>query len=192
MWQALSKPDLIIEVWEKLDCESVGAAEIAAIMTAVEGAYGAAAVDSPMVIARQLADEGAVLRHAEIMELYLKWSAQHTDPGYDLPSRPDLFSLAGILQFIRKLEAQRRRAGADKTELRAVRELALKAKNELNDTILRSADDLKAATAREAYNWITIWLQTPAIFETWVAARQKSQEFREKFNCIVEENEYNP
>ena len=36
MWQSRTKIDLIIEVWEKLDCESVGAAEIEAIEEAVE------------------------------------------------------------------------------------------------------------------------------------------------------------
>jgi len=33
MWLSRNKNDLIIEVWEKLDCENVGAAEIEAIET---------------------------------------------------------------------------------------------------------------------------------------------------------------
>src|SRR5918997_5969341 len=69
MWTSRTKTDLIIEVWEKLDCESIGAAEIEAIETVVREKYGASAVESPMIIARLLADEGAELRHAEIMEL---------------------------------------------------------------------------------------------------------------------------
>ena len=59
MWQSRTKNDLIIEVWEKLDCENVGAAEIEAIEVVVKEQYGEAAVDSPMIIARLLADEGA-------------------------------------------------------------------------------------------------------------------------------------
>ncbi len=31
MWQSRTKIDLVIEVWEKLDCESVGAKEIEAV-----------------------------------------------------------------------------------------------------------------------------------------------------------------
>ena len=31
MWQAKNKRDLMIEVWEKLDCESVGSTEVEAI-----------------------------------------------------------------------------------------------------------------------------------------------------------------
>ena len=40
MWQSKTKNDLIIEVWEKLDCESVGAIEIEAIETVVREKYG--------------------------------------------------------------------------------------------------------------------------------------------------------
>ncbi|HKX84510.1 MAG TPA: hypothetical protein VJL58_09850 [Pyrinomonadaceae bacterium] len=64
MWNSRNKTDLIFEVWEKLDCESVGAAEIEAIETVVREEYGDSAVDSPMILARMLADEGAILRHS--------------------------------------------------------------------------------------------------------------------------------
>ena len=69
MFISRTKLDLIIEVWEKLDCESVGAKEIEAIELVVRDKFGESAVDSPMIIARELADEGAELRHAEILKL---------------------------------------------------------------------------------------------------------------------------
>ncbi len=69
MFTSRTKNDLMIEVWEALDCESVGAKEINAIAEAVRAKFGNSAVDSPMRIARLLADEGAELRHSEIMEL---------------------------------------------------------------------------------------------------------------------------
>src|SRR5258708_1092852 len=72
MWKSRTKNDLIIEVWEKLDCENVGAKEIVAIENAVREQFGESAVDSPMVIARLLADEGAELRHSQIMKLYVE------------------------------------------------------------------------------------------------------------------------
>ncbi|MBP6213648.1 MAG: hypothetical protein KA447_11435, partial [Pyrinomonadaceae bacterium] len=80
MWQARTKTDLIIEVWEKLDCENVGAAEIEAIETVIVAEYGEQARDSPMVIARLLADEGAELRHSEIMMLFVE---RQSDRPYD-------------------------------------------------------------------------------------------------------------
>ena len=72
MFESRNKIDLIIEVWEKLDCESVGKAEILAIETVVRDRFGDQAVDSPMITARLLADEGAELRHQEIMQLFLE------------------------------------------------------------------------------------------------------------------------
>src|ERR1700755_3324433 len=79
-WKSRAKDDLIIEVWEHLDCESVGAREILAIEQAVHERFGDGAVDNPMIVARLLADEGAELRHPEIMELYVKY--QESNP-YD-------------------------------------------------------------------------------------------------------------
>ena len=49
----------MLEVWEKLDCESIGEREITAIEDVVRDIYGKNAVDSPMIIARLLANEGA-------------------------------------------------------------------------------------------------------------------------------------
>ncbi len=63
MYKSRTKTDLIIEVWEALDCESVGAKEIIAIEEAVREQFGQNAVESPMILARLLADEGAELRH---------------------------------------------------------------------------------------------------------------------------------
>src|SRR5436190_16903240 len=129
MWNARTKTDLIIEVWEKLDCENVGAAEIEAIMTVVVDEYGASAVDSPMVIARLLADECAQLRHSEIMQLYLKRAA---DRPHDAALREiiKLDDLKSALTSIRDLENLRRKLKSenDKEGLRLVRETAIEGK----------------------------------------------------------------
>jgi hypothetical protein len=90
MWNARNKNDLIIEVWEKLDCESVGADEIRAIEIAVEDVFGKPAVDPPMMIARLLADEGAELRHSEIMALHVE---RAEDRPYD--ARCEIYSTLG-------------------------------------------------------------------------------------------------
>src|SRR5215210_1078544 len=72
-WQARTKRELMIEVWEHLDCESVGAKELEAVSEAVSARFGEGAVESPARIARVLADEGAELRHAEVLELDARW-----------------------------------------------------------------------------------------------------------------------
>ena len=69
----LTKRELIIEVWEQLNCESVGARELAEIQRSVGNRFGAGAIESPTAIARLLADEGAVLRHPEVIDYDAEW-----------------------------------------------------------------------------------------------------------------------
>ena len=176
MWRSRNKIDLIIEVWEKLDCESVGAAEIEAIEEAVAGRFGERAVDSPMVTARLLADEGAELRHSELMELYIK---RHSDRPYDATFRDllDLKSLKSTLRSIRNAENLRRKFSMDKDKegLRLLREKAIAAKEQLlnnrGDKALRS----------EIAQWLTLWLQSPELFENWVKIRCGSNDFIDRF-----------
>src|ERR1700682_5847532 len=72
-WRSRTKRDLIIEVWEALDCESVGARELDQIQQVLHERLGAGAIESPAAIARVVADEGAALRHPEVFECDLKW-----------------------------------------------------------------------------------------------------------------------
>lgn len=188
MWESRTKTDLIIEVWEKLDCESVGDVEIEAIEIAVEERFGRGAVDSPMVIARLLADEGAELRHSEIMELYVK---RHVRSPYDAMFF-NIMKLADLGQAhgtIRNLENLRKKLAGenDKEGLRLLRDKALKGKS---SALALSADQRLEQTARlenaEIAEWLTIWLQSPEIFENWVTLRQNSADFRNKFGSESE------
>ncbi len=186
MWNASTKTDLIIEVWEKLDCESVGTTEIEAIETVVSDVYGKAAVDSPMTIARLLADEGAELRHAEVMELYV---TRVSNQPYDAALRNiiRLDDLAATLGTIRALENLRKKfvEDDDKEGLRKLRETALRGKDLAAETSQRK--NVAIATRQlndEIANWLTVWLQTPDVFESWVSLRQKSNEFIDMFGQI--------
>ncbi len=124
------KNDLMIEVWEALDCESVGAKEIIAIENALREKFGKSAVDSPMQIARLLADEGAELRHSELMELAVE---RLLESPYDAMFRNILKfgDFKETLISIRQLENLRRKflSDNDKEGLRLVRETAIKGKN---------------------------------------------------------------
>lgn len=186
MWNARTKDDLIIEVWEKLDCEDVGAIEIEAIRTVVADEYGEPAVESPMVIARLLADEGAQLRHSEIMNLYLKHAA---DRPYDAALRniiniDDLKSVAASIRNLENLRLKYVREN-DKVGLRLIREIAINAKQSAAEKAEK--ESLNAATRQmnaEIVQWFTVWLQTPEVFEGWVVLRQRSPDFTEKFGNI--------
>lgn len=184
MWNSRTKNDLIIEVWEKLDCESVGAREISAIEEVVREQYGSAAVESPMIIARMLADEGAELRHSEIMELDVE---RRLESPYDAVFRNILkFSdFKHTVASINRLENLRKKFTRenDREGLRLMREVALKGKRraEMIAKNEKVAPE-KRAEKREIAEWFTIWLQNPAIFESWVALRQTSTEFQTRFN----------
>jgi hypothetical protein len=187
-WKSRTKHDLMIEVWEHLDCESVGALELEEIERAVRERFGDGAVESPVAVARLLADEGAELRHAEVLEL----DAQHraADP-YEAMLRNVLkFSdFAQAAHSIRNLENLRRqlKRKKDETGLRRVREVALKGKQRAQ-MIARNpkVDERKRAEKAEIAEWFTVWLQTPEIFQDWLDLRQRSKDFRERFESNSE------
>lgn len=183
MWKSRTKTDLIIEVWEKLDCENVGAREIIAIENAVRKAFGESAVDSPMVIARLLADEGAELRHSEIMKLYVE---RNQETEYDAIFRNILKfdSFEQALATIRNLENVRKKflEENDAAGSRLLRETTLQGKKDL----LAAASNPRATaeTKRlktEMAEWLTIWLQSPDVFENWISLRVRSNDFTNKF-----------
>ncbi len=183
MWQSRTKNDLMIEVWEKLDCESVGRQEIEAIEIAVAEQFGAGAVESPLIIARLLADEGAELRHAEIMELDV---ARRLESPYDAMFRNVLkfADFKQTLASLRRLENLRKKFTLenDREGLRLMREIALKGKRraEMISKNEKVAPE-KRLEKQEIAEWFTIWLQNPAVFESWVALRQNSTDFKRRF-----------
>jgi len=188
MWKSRTKIDLIIEVWEKLDCENVGAVEIEAIETVVADQYGASAVDSPMVIARLLADEGAQLRHSEIMKLYLE---RASDRPYDAAIRNiiKIYDLKSAASSLRSLENLRQKyvVENDKDGLRLVSETALGGKRTASENSERNdLDEAARQMNAEIVQWFTIWLQTPEVFESWHDLRLRSPEFVKIFGDMRE------
>ena len=182
-WQARTKRELMIEVWERLDCESVGAKELEAVREAVRERFGEGAVESPARTARVLADEGAELRHAEVLEMDARWRTQ--DP-YEAAFRNVLkFSTfeeaAASIRRLDNLRKQFRRKG-DKEGLRRVQETVLKGKQRAQ-MIARnqSVNERKRAEKAEMAEWFTVWLNQPEIFEDWLALRLASKDFRAQF-----------
>jgi hypothetical protein len=179
MWKSKNKTDLMIEVWEKLDCESVGAREIESIETVVGDVFGKAAVDSPMIIARLLADEGAELRHSEVMELYIK---RASDRPYDAPLRNllDTTNFASTLKSIRQIENLRRKfaADGDRDGMRLLRQHVIDEKNRLGSKRVVRPE------SKEIAGWLTLWLQSPELFEGWISLRKRSEEFVLQFGDI--------
>ena len=183
MWTSRTKIDLVIEVWEKLDCESVGAREIEAIREAVGARFGLSAVESPMRIARILADEGAALRHSEIMALWVK-SFDSVPYEAEFRNLIDVTNLARTRRTLRNIENLRRKfvATGDSEGIRLLREDALAAKKKVSAAALDSKlNASEKAMNNEIAEWLTIWLGSPDIFENWFRLRRNSADFKKTF-----------
>src|SRR5688500_11238435 len=150
----------MIEVWEKLDCESVGAAEIESIETVVGDVYGKAAVESPMRIARLLADEGAELRHSEIMELYVRRGSVRPHAAA-FENLLDTTTLDAALSSIRRMENLRQKfeSESDRDGLRLLRKKAIEEKERTREVAKRGKGVTDRDVAAEATEWLTLWLQ---------------------------------
>lgn len=180
-WQSRTKRDLIIEVWEALDCESVGARELEQIQQVLGEELGLGAVESPGSIARVVADEGAALRHPEVFECDLRWRQEKLSLT---PNTLDFSSLGTTLESFGTVEIRRRDLAAHKDDdgLQRLREVIDRARQD-SLLIARSkiVADQQRAEAKETAEWLKVWLAAPELFRDWVELRMRSVEFRAKF-----------
>jgi hypothetical protein len=182
-WKARTKRDLMIEVWEKLDCESVGAEELEAALEAVRARFGEGAVESPAAVARLLADEGAELRHAEVLEMDARHrSADPYEPMFRNVLKFSSFDdAANSIKRLDNLRRQFKRKN-DTEGLRLVREKALKGRQRAEMISRnRKVDERKRAEKAEMAEWFAVWLRQPDIFDDWLDLRRRSRDFRERF-----------
>ena len=182
-WKSRTKRELMIEVWEHLDCESVGAKELESVIEVVRERFGDGAVESPTRVARLLADEGAELRHAEVLDMDARW---RTRDSYEAAFRNVLkFSTfeeaAASIRRLDNLRKQFRRKG-DREGLRRVQETVLKGKQRAQ-MIARNASvsEQKRAEKEEIAEWFAVWLRQPEIFDDWLHLRRRAKDFRERF-----------
>jgi hypothetical protein len=180
-WRARTKRDLIIEVWEALDCESVGARELEQIQQVLYEKLGAGAIESPAAIARVVADEGAALRHPEVFQCDLKWregKLTATSRNLDFSSlKTVLESFSEVEGWRLELEEQKDNAG-----LQRLRDVIVVARQ---DSLLTAHSKIVAETqraeAKEISEWLRVWLVAPELFRDWLDLRMRSAEFRKKF-----------
>jgi hypothetical protein len=193
-WSARTRRDLIIEVWEALDCESVGARELEQIQQALGEKFGAGALESPAAIARVVADEGAVLRHPEVFDCDVKWRKREM-AKMSFGDELDFRDLSSAFESVVKLEEKRLQLRSEqvrdqKSEVRSQNQAVAQ---ELRDVIAAArADSLLRARskilerpqreqAKEVSEWLRVWLQAPELFSDWLDLRRRSPEYRQKF-----------
>jgi hypothetical protein len=188
---ARNKRGLIIEVWTSLGSTMVGEPELSEIQLSVRAAFGPGADMSPAAIARVLADEGAELRHPEVIEFDARWRAAKIEKdlgqlkGLDdlLTGKPLRFKKAEAL--IKKLEKLRRCAeeSGDQAALRQVRTMAISSRQSAELLAKdRQLSQPERAEQTEIAEWLKVWIQTPSLFADWLDLRRRSPEFQKKFS----------
>ncbi|HEV7796699.1 MAG TPA: hypothetical protein VGO73_00985 [Pyrinomonadaceae bacterium] len=182
-WQARTRRDLIIEVWETLDCESVGASELERIQEALREKFGAGALETPASIARTVADEGAVLRHPEVFECDLKWREKNLAQSI-FKEAMDFSDLSSAFAVMVKLEEKRLQLKTknEPEGLKNLRDIVVAARTESQlRARSRIIDEDQREQSKEISEWLRVWLQAPELFSDWLDLRRRSPEFRKKF-----------
>ncbi|HKB68658.1 MAG TPA: hypothetical protein VKC61_22545 [Pyrinomonadaceae bacterium] len=182
-WSARNKRDLIIEVWEYLDCESVGASELEQIQQALIEKFGAGALMSPASIARIVADEGAVLRHPEVFQCDVNWREQKLKKR-EFREGLAFSNFSSAFESVVKLEERRLQLQIENgvKGLKELRDIVAAARK---DSLLQARSKILDGSVREQLKeiseWLTVWLQSPDLFSDWLDLRRRSPEYKKKF-----------
>lgn len=147
--------------------------------------------ESPAAIARMLADEGAELRHPEVIEFDARWrEAQIQDEiskfnGLEdfLTGKPLRLNKAEAL--FERLESLRKtlEQSGDQMALEQTRDMVINARQVA--ALLakdRTLDPMERAEQVELVEWLKVWIQTPNLFEDWLELRRRSPDFRKRFS----------
>src|ERR1044071_8612705 len=126
-----SKRELIVETWTKLGRAPVTAGMLRRIQRALARQFGIDTTDSPASIARVLADEGAELRHPDVIEFDAQWrdsSFKKSAIATDDAAKP--LTLENAEALLKRFERLRRKFSGDARpdRLRQLRETALNEK----------------------------------------------------------------
>ena len=171
-----TKYQIIVDVWERMEKDVVGAPELELIQQALAVRFGT--IVSLASIARTLADHGALLGHPDVLAADRKWRER---TSLLTPEDLTFGNLDSATALIEKLEGLRQNFRDDKPMLEHLRQSVQQLKNELD--VLAASDRVgQNILAQEVGQWLTIWLQNPQIFPEWLALRRNTPEFRVLFN----------
>jgi len=183
------KRELIVETWTKLGHAPVTARMLSRIQRALARQFGIDTTDSPASIARVLADEGAELRHPDVIEFDAQWresSLKKSELAIATDDAAKPLTLESAEALLKRFERLRRKYSGDakSDRLSQLREAALneKAKAQLLARDCALNDSVRKVQG-EIAEWFRVWLQTPEIFDDWLDLRRRSSEFRETFKA---------
>ena len=187
-----TKRGLIIEAWDRLGRRAIGERELREIQRSVRNQLGEGADESPAAIARVLADEGAELRHPEVIEFDARWrEAKIESEGKGFKGLDELMTgkplrLAKMEALIKKLETLRQRSAGsgNQSAAKQARNLAISWRQTAELLARdRKLNQTERAEQAEIAEWLKVWIQTPSLFADWLDLRRRSAEFQKKFSA---------
>jgi hypothetical protein len=141
-----------------------------------------------------LADEGAELKHPEIIEIDAEWrEARIETKAKELVrlSSPQVMTLVTAEKFIDELEQMRKQfdLNEDRPALAQLRTIGSDSRR-LAESIARNrlAEQTVRDEQAEIAEWLKVWLQTPSLFKDWLELRRRSDEFRARFAGLNHED----
>ena len=187
----LNKRELIVEVWNRLGCPAVGEAELREIQQSIRKQSVPETKESPAAIARVLADEGAELRHPEVIEFDARWREAQIKADIGkfngledfLTGEPlRLNEAEALIKGLEKLRKTSERSG-DQIALKQARDMVINARQVAESLVKdRTHDPMERAEQAELAEWLKVWIQTPNLFADWIELRRRSPDFRKKFS----------
>jgi hypothetical protein len=177
-----SREHLIVARWKELGQPQVGGRELLAIQAELNQRFGGNAINSPAVIARVLADEGAALRHPEVIECDAQWRAgQIREIEHRTPEVQGVLTLTQAEEWIGELE--KLRIPEDPAEAQRLRSMAIEARERAKRHARRTTlSQRQRAEQNEISEWLGVWIKTPSLFADWLELRRRSPDFRRKFS----------
>ncbi|HYW73158.1 MAG TPA: hypothetical protein VE961_19175 [Pyrinomonadaceae bacterium] len=179
-----------LSAWRQLGAPAVGGPELEAIQKEIANWAGPNQAPSPAKVARELAREGAELRHPEVIEFDARWRESQ------LENYQQQFTALGPLlqretpaldeaeQAIVELEKLRMQFMPDKSALNDLRDVAIEARL---FAVAQAADFDSPLPVRETQaeiaEWLRVWLETPGLFTQWLELRKVSRPFADKFGA---------
>lgn len=125
---------------------------------------------SPAAIARTKADHGAQLTHPDVLDADVRWRSERLFTAEEVKFETPAAAVDWMNNLNRRLDHER------------LRTAVLNLKRELESVVAsKRAGQTDRQLAREVAQWLTVWLQNPAIFDDWFELRRNTDEFIQLF-----------
>lgn len=179
----LTRSEVVVEAWKRLNSDSLGAQELEQIQKMLATKFGDSGVESPVSIARTLAEFGVPLRHPEVLDYDILW--RDANSFESLSCGPiDFSTIEASVASLKALNSlwDRLTVQNDSKGLARLQRVVSDIREQLR-LLSRSkrVSGERKKVAIEAESWLRIFLQNPQIFQDWLELRLNSVEFQRAF-----------